>query len=191
MSQFEPAPSLLLANKAATIHALTVDTSWTKQPFPFAYRVKSQWLCDELDHYEAIIGFPYNAAVQRWIEEREGLEMQPEAASPLSLLIYNAQKYRRSDRLRKDGWSPLTQAMIDEAHRRGCGIEIQGENMLGGTATDVLTVRTVGGKNYAFRPKKRKYAISPNGIAARVVTVDRKPAAPAKAESDVLVLSAN
>jgi hypothetical protein len=191
MSQFEPEPSLLLADKSATLHAITVDTSWKSQPFPFPYRVKSQWLCDELDNYEATIGFPYNAAVQRWIEKREGLEQQADSGSPLSLLIYNAQKYRRSDRLRQEGFAPLTQAMIDEAHRRGVGIEIQGENMLGGTATDVLTVRTVDSKNYAFRPKKRKFAISPNGIAARFANADRKPTARAKAESDVLVLSAS
>ncbi len=63
----------------------------------------------------------------------------------LLLLIYNAREYRQSDALRAAGYEPLTQAIIEEAHRTGAVIEC-----LGG-----LRLRTAVGRDkvYAFKPR--------------------------------------
>ena len=66
----------------------------------------------------------------RKIEAEEGLPRFNDNHSALSLLIYNAQRYRRSDKLRADGWKYLTPEMVKTAMEQKRKIEILGENVL-------------------------------------------------------------
>ena len=93
------------------------------------WEVKSTWLCDRLNEYEKT-GYVYNAEAMRKIEAEERLPRFNDNNSALSLLIYNAQRYRRSDRLRQEGWSYLNPDMVKTAIAQKRKIEILGENVL-------------------------------------------------------------
>ncbi len=190
MSYFEPPPKLVLATKAETLAYLASHTVGDLT-FPDMYRVKSQWLCDELDAYQAQIGFPYNSLFQEWLEKREGLAPADQSGSVRSLLIYNAQQFRRSDALRRAGWSPLAQELIDQAGLRRAPIEVMAETVIGGDVVEQLTVRNVGGKLFAFRADRRKYAVCPEGQPARLGKIEARPPAPRQQEPDLLVLTAS
>ena len=165
---FQPEPVLLLATKEQTLVALT-DTAWTKAEYPGPYRVKSQWLCDELDAREKATGFQYNAEFQRYIEAQCGLAPSPESGSPLSLLIYNAQAYRRSDRLRREGYAPLTQDMADAAMNRKAKIQVYGSSLLGMPATGLFNPRRIQGRVYLMPPRSRTRCIRIEGQPAKIV----------------------
>ncbi len=167
MSHFEPEPSLLLPDKQTTLDALN-NPEWMEWKYPLGWHVKSQWLCDQLNHYETTIGYPYNSAVQRWIEKNESIGPFDENGSPLSRLIYIAQKYLHSDRLRADGWVSGSPAILTEALQLKKPIEILKDSIFGGEHITKLTVREVKGELYPFAPKKRKYAVSIGGEPVRI-----------------------
>jgi hypothetical protein len=93
---------------------------------PIMWRVRSEWLVALIDELEEK-GYPYNATVKREAEHRLGLPPRSEAdyhqeGDTLSLLIYNAQCFRRSDAARvreaqeaADGWVRPT---IEWLHER-------------------------------------------------------------------------
>lgn len=161
MSKFMPEPSRFLATAGETLEAIR-NPEWMKAPHPFRWHVKSQWLCGLIDEYAATGKYPYNADVQRLAEDRLGIGPLPESGSPLSTLVYNAQNYRRSDMLIAAGFTSLTQDMIEDAFKLGLKIE---------TRSGVqLTVREIDGKRYAFKPRKRKLAVMPDGSPAKLIT---------------------
>jgi hypothetical protein len=168
MSAFRNTPEVFLADKIATLAALE-NPDWM-ETYPRKYNTKSQWLCDLLDERERVDGYQYNLSFQRWLEKEYGIGPYDENGSPLSILIYNAQSYRRNDAIRREGFAPLTQAMIDEAHAAKKGIELQGENMLGSTVRNVYKTRAIQGINYLVPPRTRNKCIRPNGQAARIVS---------------------
>jgi hypothetical protein len=134
---------------------------------PFEYCVHSDWIIGLIDEIAATGKYPYNADVHRLARQRLGLPALSEAenakeGTPLSLLIYNAQGFRRDRDLRAKGLEPLTQEMIDEAKKTNRQIELADATR--------CNVREVEGRNYAFRPRKRTHAIgltSPAKIVAR------------------------
>lgn len=82
------------------------------------YAVKSLWLCDELNRFEAE-GYVYNREVQDRIARENGISNRGERrvngtfirteGGLLGLLIYCAQGYRREMKLERDGWIRATQ----------------------------------------------------------------------------------
>jgi len=121
------------------------------------WKVKSQYLCDFMDEMEKD-GFVYNVAALRAFEKAHGLEPSPENGSVLSVLVYNAQDFRRHDRLVREGWTPCDDAMMLRAYQTGRPIIAQGENMIGGTVANGFKVRKMKGAIglYAFRGRERK-----------------------------------
>ena len=111
MPDFMPEPSRVLETLADLIGALANSEEWQSQPYPYGWHVKSLWLIALIDESTAARGFAYNSEVKRLAEERLGYPPKPDAAysnesDALSQLIYNAQRYRRSDALRAAGYAP-------------------------------------------------------------------------------------
>jgi hypothetical protein len=96
------------------------------------WNIKSQWFCDLLDEREKVDGSQYNAGFLRWFEKENNVGPFDENDSVASMLIYNAQRYRRIDKAIREGWKPLTPELVQEAIDRKAKIEMLGENMLGG-----------------------------------------------------------
>lgn len=129
------------------------------------WRVKPEWLIGLIDEYEATGKYPYNADIQAIAETRLGLPVSNEANRQLATLVYNAQNYRRDDRLRAAGFEPLTEAMLRSAFEQKVQIETQCGN--------VYNVREIDGKLYAMKPRKRKWAMPVQGQPARLAVKDR------------------
>ncbi len=166
----EPVKTLeTMEDVRAWINGPVIELDWHEK-----YRVRSNWLVSIIDEVTASGEFPYNSAIKRIAEERLGFPKKPDEyyaneGSPLSLLIYNAQRFRGSDNLRESGFEPLTQDLIDRALREEKSIEISGHNMIGGAVTQKFKVRTIQGKNYLMEPRKRKYCVPPKCQPAKLV----------------------
>jgi len=143
------------------------------------YLVKSNWLIALIDEIVATGKYPYNGDVQRLAEKRLGLERQSDNGSPLSALVYNAQRYRRADMLVAAGYRPLTQEMVDEAFRMGWKVEV---------GSVIANPRKIGGQIYLMKPhaSKRALCIHPS-IAARFVKPEQK-GRPVSANQETLAL---
>jgi hypothetical protein len=172
MSDFMPEPSWLLPDKDTTILAIR-EPQWMTWDFPRGWLVKSAWLCDELNHYEATIGYPYNARVQHWIEKKEGWEPFEENGSPLSRLIYNAQRFRKSDRLRTDGWVPGSQAVLADAHAIASRIQVLCDSVIGGSSITECWVKLIGDRYYAMPPNHRTRGLEVSGQPIRLLPLSR------------------
>jgi hypothetical protein len=162
---FTAEPLKILPDKAALLTTLA-DPAFMEDLNH--WHVKSQWLCDEMDVYEKEHGFVYNRIFQEWLEKREGWPKSEENGSPLSLLIYNAQTYRRHDRLVREGYEPLTQEKIATAYLLNKKIEIKNEGLLG-VYKKILIPRKIGEIVYAMEPRKRKFAIRPEGQPCKLL----------------------
>lgn len=139
----------------------------------FIYRIKSLWLISLIDEIAASGEYPYNATVKKLAEERLG--MPPKSHSEyaregdtLSLLIYNAQGYRRSDQLINAGYVPFSREILESAYQAGQQLELFSEGLMGSSKI-LLNVRKIGDELYAMRPKKRKSHIPPHGQPVRLV----------------------
>jgi hypothetical protein len=137
------------------------------------YRIKSAWLISLIEEIVATGQFPYNADIKKLAEQRLGLPAKPEAeysqeGDVLSLLIYNAQNYRRSDKLIADGYQPFTPELLQRAHEEGRTLELFSTGLMGSSVFK-LNVRKIGNELYAMRPKKRKEYIPPRGQPVRLV----------------------
>ena len=132
------------------------------------WRVKSQWLCDELNRMEAEGGFVYNAQALRAIEKPEGLEPGDENGSPLALLIYNAQGYRSEDKVLAQGYKPLTPELVRLAIELKRRIEVLGENFIGGAvkAYGFRPVLNPDGSAFVLAPRSRTKGFRADGQAA-------------------------
>ena len=165
---FQPEPWLTL-DKAATL-ALIAGGEWPagSDNHMNKWQIKSMWLCDELNAQEKN-GYVYNAEAQRKIEAQEGIGPFNENGSILSILIYNAQSYRRSDKLIAQGYAPLSVKLIEEAIRAKQKIEVVGENIIGGTAKTVCRPVIRAGKAFALLARARNRGFLPDGRPARLV----------------------
>lgn len=158
MSDFMPDPSIHLRTAEETIDAIN-DPSWLSLPYPGRWCVRSDFLVALIDEFKREGKYPYNSEVQRVAESRLGIPQMPDNQSTLSLLVYNAQKFRRSDRLRAQGLAPLTQEMIDRAGEGG-------KVLIGET---VFNVRHVGGKLHLMKPRARNRGVFVNDQPAKIV----------------------
>lgn len=162
MSYILPAPKILLQTREETIAAIE-KPNWMKTRDSF--QIKSGWLCQELNEYEKTIGFPYNATFQKWIETKEGIGPFNENSSPLSILIYNAQRYRESDRLTAEGWVPPTPEVVLKAIQEKQMVEVWVEGFL---ASSAKLCKVIEG------PNRRYYAI-PKGKRSRGYLLHNQP----------------
>ena len=94
--------------------------------------------------------YPYNSDVQREVERRLSVPRQGDSGTPLSRLIYTTQTFRHDERLKAEGWQPMTQEVVDEAFRIGGKIELRGD-----FTRQIFNVRKIGGKCYAMKPNAR------------------------------------
>lgn len=163
-----PPPSQLLPNRDDILQALQ-HPGWMANKQPDPWLIKSQWLCDLLNDYEAHVGYPYNASFQRWLEQREGWSPSPENGSPLSRLIYNAQRFRRSDSLRMQGWEAGTPALLAQAYNTQACVEVLQDSAIGGQTVVRCRVREIGGRLYAVPPRRRTHHLSIETLPCRLV----------------------
>lgn len=99
-----PDPLLTLHTREDVKDAVDRDlrAEWGKK-YQFARHIRSEWVVSLIDEIEKSGQYPYNAVVKKLAWERLGYAPLKEAdyaneGDTLSLLIYNAQCYRRSDR---------------------------------------------------------------------------------------------
>jgi len=153
MSDFQPKPVLILDQEQTLA---MIDLPETSLPDDLnKFRIKSTWLCALLNERERTAGFQYNAQFQAWFEQQFQIGSVTEKNSMLSLLIYNAQCYRRHDALIEAGWAPGEPAILEKAFKHGRKLEYLGETIIGGSAITTLTIREVHRQLYAFPPRKR------------------------------------
>lgn len=154
------APPKRLLNKEETLAVLQDPESFMRDRDH--WEVQSTWICERLNEYEKS-GFVYNSEAQRKIEAEEGLPRFNDNNSALSLLIYNAQKYRRSDRLRQEGWSYLNPEMVKTAIEQKRKIEVLGENVLYQTIKKLCRPVQNGDVYAVLLPKARTKGFLANG----------------------------
>lgn len=152
MARLMPEPTITFFSKQETIQAL-FNPEW-KNRIETSLNVKSIWLCQQMDEYEKTVGFPYNASFQSWIEKKENIGSIATGGSPLSTLIYYAQLYRESDRLREEGWVPPRAELLNEAIAQNKKIEVLLESVFG-DRIQLCRIVLVNGTYYAIPPKKR------------------------------------
>lgn len=182
MSEFKNEPKMVLEDMEAVRKAIAEDYR-TKMP-EIKFEIKSLWIIELIN--EIIASRPprqpapagmiiiniggdepvaYNAEIKALAEQRLGFPKKSDAeyareGDALSALIYAAQGYRRSDKLKADGYVPCTQELID---RLGVGKKLETP---GGT---VYAIRKVGDKLYAMKPRIRKSALATSGNPVKVV----------------------
>jgi hypothetical protein len=173
MTQFIAEPIRTLSTKEELLDFLSVPTRWDNEEGPMYAReswgTKSVFLISIIDGIVATGKFPYNSDVRKEAERQLGIPEQDENNSILSRLVYMAQRYRDHDNLVRDGYSRLTQEMIEQAYREDKRIQLIGENIVGGVATSIYNPREIGGKVYLMKPKTRKYGIRPDNQPAKIV----------------------
>lgn len=130
------------------------------------WQVKSQALCNFMDAMEET-GYVYNLQAQRAFEQKHNLPPMDENGSVLSVLVYNAQRYRRADTLVRDGWQPGS--VLLPLCKGGDKIQVKGYNIIGGACVETLNIREINGEKFAMRPHKRKFAVNITGLPCKRV----------------------
>lgn len=165
MSEFKAEPLVTLKDEKELL-AVILDPKFMENDDH--WKIKSVYLCDLIEEMSQT-QFPYNTAVMREAEKRLGIDRQPDNSSPLSLMVYNAQGYRRHDNLVRDGFVPLTQEVVDQAYVERAKIEIHGYNILLQAIPMLYNVRKIGDICYVMPPHSRNKAVKPAGQPARIV----------------------
>ena len=150
-------PPVMTLDGPDAIRAAVKSAPWQNRD---RFQIKSPWMIALIEEIEATGQYPYNAVVQREAEKRLGIAEQPDNGSTLSVLVYNAQRYRRSDELEAGGYVKVTDAMVKEAHAKGLKIETPGGTL--------YTVREVEGKLYTFKPRHRRWASGLTGYPGKL-----------------------
>jgi hypothetical protein len=161
---FKEAPSLVLDTQADVAEAIAAD--WRANGCPAGanqWKIKSLWLISLIDRTVADGNYPYNATIKRLAETALGFAPKSEAeysreGDTLSLLIYNAQCYRRSDALRAEGFEPATEALVS-------AIGIGGHLWLRDGVK--LTIKATPRGPMLFRPRHRTMALAATGFPVR------------------------
>ena len=143
------AEPLLILDKQGTLDLIALK-QWPVDK----WRIKSTWICDTLNEYEKD-GYVYNAIALRRIEKENNLPAHDENGSILSILIYNAQQYRREDKYKADGFVPLTPDIVQTAMREKRMVEVLGENLIGGIGHTACRPVIRGSVYAVMLPRKR------------------------------------
>lgn len=135
---------------------------------PDRFNVKSPLLCAFMDELEKS-GYVYNAtAIKAW-HDHCGVPVPTEhwrEGTPLSALVYNCQQFRRHDKLVRDGYTPGTQAMLEQCLATGEHIAFPGG--------DSYKVREVNGKPHAMLPRSRTRCASVIGNPCKIIPTPKK-----------------
>lgn len=161
MREFMPEPSLLLTTPKDTLFAIQ-NPEWMQWPHPKRYEVKSTWIISLINEITTSGKYPYNLDVQRLAEERLGLEKSPDSGCPISVLVYNAQAYRRSDKLTADGYQPLSNNLVAKAFADKSKLQFPG-------AEELCNVRQIDGKLYVMKPRKRRWGVGIHGQPVKII----------------------
>lgn len=156
---------LLVLDKEQTLALLDNPGDFLKSDTRWA--VKSEYLCEFMNELERTSGFVYNTSAMRAFEKAHDLPQYDDNGSVLSLLVYNAQGYRRGDLLVDEGWIP-GEELLETAYREGKKLIARGESIIGGQVEEHFNVRMIEGKLYAMRPRKRKYAINVSKLPCKI-----------------------
>lgn len=170
-SQIKPPPKLVLTS-ADELLAFLTNPPLSRETWPDAFEIKSDFLMECIKEISAAGQYPYNERVYTLACERLGLPAHDYHGSPksewLDQLVYCAQRYKVSDEqearlieLKARGFEPLTQELVERAFSESKHLEFADGKR--------ATVRTVDNKTYAFLPRKCRYALRPNGVMVRVV----------------------
>ena len=169
MSEFKPDPVLTLETMEDVRKWLDNPVGWSGiiDGIMDKWRIKSLWIISLIDEIESSGHYPYNAEVKWLAEERLGLPSGRPArdvreGTSLSLLVYNAQCYRRSDNLKAMGFLPGDEHMLQLAYQTDCKIETCNRML--------LTVKKINDTLYAMPPRKRKWAVNITGVPVRIVS---------------------
>jgi hypothetical protein len=146
------------ALRSTLANGLTRDDRWTTY---------SRWIGAVIGEIAAT-KYPYNDTVQREVEKRLGIARQPDDQSTLSILVYNAQGYSRDERQRTEGWSELSEAMIDTALAQDCKVEVLMESIMGNVAKVLTPRRGADGVGRLFKPRCRAQSLRVSGQPARL-----------------------
>ena len=117
MSEFMPEPTQIL-------ETMEDVRKYIANPRKNDFKIKSLWLIEVIGEIANTGKFPYNADVLLLAEEKLGLPKKTYAeaskeGTPLSMLVYNAQRFRRSDKLKADGYVPCTQEFLERVGKGG------------------------------------------------------------------------
>ena len=169
MSEFKPDPVLTLESMEDVRKWLDNPVGWSRviDGKMDKWRIKSPWIIGLIDEIESSGQYPYNAEVKWLAEERLGIpsgrvKRDSREGTPLSLLVYNAQCYRRSDKLKAMGFVAGDEFILQRAYQSGCKIETCNHTL--------LTVKKINDTLYAMPPRKRKWAVNIAGVPVRLVT---------------------
>lgn len=174
MSYFQPEPLLVLDDKASLIDAIKrqdeilaeVESKTDTAKSLAQCRIKSLWLIDLINEISQI-KFVSNNEVKTIALQRLGLDQDDSGF--LSLLVYNAEAYKKSDGFTNAGYVPLTQDMIEQAFKYGAKVEVYHFAIVGGAQYIKYPVREVNDKVYAFIPKCKKQVLRVEGQPAKIV----------------------
>lgn len=151
MSEFMGEPSLVLSGKEELLNAMEKSRNLFGE---HKWLVRSDFVCDCIREIKASGKYPYNSTVWEYVREKLGLPYvrHEHEGDTLSLFVYNAQQFVRSDDLKENGYAPLTQEMVDEAFSKKMKIQTNSGR--------VYNVRKIGDRVYAMQPRVRTRALS-------------------------------
>lgn len=183
MSYFMPAPKLNLETAQELLDFLQSG----EYPDGFTsldkYKIRSTYIIEAIKDVmkRENRNMAYNREVTALVRERLGLETLPKEISAdeesmLATLVYNAQKYRRSEEYVDEGYEPFTKDLMEKAFALGKKIDVRSESFITIIVNGVkqaekkslLTVRMIEGQLYSFRPRKRNQCVVPDGRPARL-----------------------
>lgn len=157
-------PSTVLATREETIRFLQI-TLRKNLAYPDAYLIRSEYIVSTIERMKGARGFVYNADAKKELaRDLFGQELSDEDAGTegdlLSLLIYNAQGFHRSDLLQKSGYEPATETFLAAA--------FDNKRMIETPDGKQWKPRYVEGKLYAMYPRSRTKCLSMSGQPVRL-----------------------
>ena len=164
---FEPPPLYVLETDDDLRAALADPGEWKKK----ASDTRSKTCVRTVAALKEKGLLPYNTEVLREVERVLGIPRQPDNGSILSMLVYKAQAYHRTDQRLADGYQPFTQKMLEEAYRTGRKILVKRESVIvvnGVPDEDMkLVVNEIDGRLYAQPPRARRKYCGADGQPAK------------------------
>ena len=152
MPDFMPTPKIHLKTKEDLINFL-------KNPDDLGFdkwNVKSDYIIDCIYEVEKSGKYPYNDLV----EELARKEIKVDS-NLFSTLVYNAQKYKRSDELTAAGYVPLWPVTLEKAYELGYRLQTE--------SGKVCRVKRIGDNFYAIPSRCRNKCLIVDGQPVKFV----------------------
>ena len=168
--KFNVQPSLVIDTREDLITFLS-DYSVTQLSYPDRYNIRSNYVVETLHRLALENGGAwktvYNAQAKKALSlDLLGIELDNEAAhregDMLSLMIYNAQDFRRADMLRDLGFVLGTEDLMNQA--------LAGKMLIETAGGAIGTPREIKGAIYAMAPRSRTKHYPVIGQPVRLIT---------------------